>query len=647
MSSQESVEAKISSQAKIHQGILQEKRQRERALRQQCQAVLEGTESTALTHSRTLQDLGQWWCLPGPETRLLKRSDAEEAAKVAPDVVNLKELEEKWMERHRALRKPPAVKKRGLRLSECHRQGLCHCKRGREGRIVGMMWEACRAAMKRILPGNTASLLHGDVVLVWYGASDPNILFVTHVSLQYMRPYRPTFLMMEPDTDKDRIDMLELGRRARLQSPLMSEEYITIRAQQTKDGGPLFQTQLEFASRLQPVIEWRVGVLMLSSRAAPILAGLGRARVVAKRFQTVLVREAREDDNLDDDGDSPDAWLEGFVPDLSGGDDTATENDGNMGDAEAEDVEAAKDLSLEVKSDDDVWFDKDLLRVWEEAEMQEKVSSSSSSQSSSSGSSFDSTAGSKAGSTSVKSQKSKDSKSSRASRKQKAPPEEPAAPVKRGRRQRENVIPWCGHHLTIRMRDNLVGGYQMSCQIVGHRNCAKELSASLTNNSLQGCREVLKSWILLGHGLAGREEHMTRQLRDELLASWKQGLLLPEKDLDEIASAGEEKPIEAPCVELPASAPPASAGSILGEASPGISQQFHENMIAQAERGELPVTTRAQRERNRPSGGTRYIMPESLKAVVNAGYLHPNLPPPRGMQWTYLHGTWRLGLRGG
>ena len=92
-------------------------------LKQQCQARLEERESTALTHSRTLQDLGQWWCLPGPETRLLKRSDAEEAAKVAPDVVSLKELEEKWTSRHRALRKPPAVKKRGTEVVRAQPSG--------------------------------------------------------------------------------------------------------------------------------------------------------------------------------------------------------------------------------------------------------------------------------------------------------------------------------------------------------------------------------------------------------------------------------------------------------------------------------------------------------------------------------------------
>ena len=50
---------------------------------------------------------------------------------------------------------------------------------------------------------------------------------------------------------------------------------------------------------------------MLSSRATPILAGFGRARVVANVFQTVPVREAGEADNPDDDdGDSPDARLE-------------------------------------------------------------------------------------------------------------------------------------------------------------------------------------------------------------------------------------------------------------------------------------------------------------------------------------------------
>ena len=62
----------------------------------------------------------------------------------------------------------------------------------------------------------------------------------------------------------------------------------------------------------------------------------------------------------------------------------------------------------------------------------------------------------------------------------------------------------------------------------------------------------------------------------------------------------------------------------------------------------LPRTTAEQRRRNHRTSGTTYGVPDGLVEALEAGYIHPNLPPPQGMVWNLIaHKTFALQARGG
>ena len=64
--------------------------------------------------------------------------------------------------------------------------------------------------------------------------------------------------------------------------------------------------------------------------------------------------------------------------------------------------------------------------------------------------------------------------------------------------------------------------------------------------------------------------------------------------------------------------------------------------------GILPRTTKEQRQRNRLTSGTTYGVPAGLTDALHAGYLHPNFPPPEGMEWRRTaHKQMSLVPRGG
>ena len=64
--------------------------------------------------------------------------------------------------------------------------------------------------------------------------------------------------------------------------------------------------------------------------------------------------------------------------------------------------------------------------------------------------------------------------------------------------------------------------------------------------------------------------------------------------------------------------------------------------------GRLPRTTAEQRRRNHRTSGTTYGVLDGLVEALEAGYIHPNLPPPQGMVWNLIaHKTFALQARGG
>jgi len=167
---------------------------------------------------------------------------------------------------------------------------------------------------------------------------------------------------------------------------------------------------------------------------------------------------------------------------------------------------------------------------------------------------------------------------------------------------------------------------------------------------------MLKAWALLGAGVVTRGEHMKPTWKQTLLNNLKDGFILPEADLDAVAAATADDldcEVVSPFgVQLAASSSSrrrvkAKTSDVLGPAGSGVPPEIHAGMQRLAASGDLPITTLEQRSRNQRTPGTTYGTPQTLRAALQHGYIHPNLPAPRGMEWRARAGTWCLKVKGG
>ena len=86
---------------------------------------------------------------------------------------------------------------------------------------------------------------------------------------------------------------------------------------------------------------------------------------------------------------------------------------------------------------------------------------------------------------------------------------------------------------------------------------------------------------------------------------------------------------------------------LLGERAPGVTAGSHMRMEALLAQGAIPQTTLATRLRHKQTSTSEYGVPPQLREALALGYLHPNLPPPRGLKWKGRVGRWTLVPRGG
>eukprot|EP00971_Amphidinium_carterae_P337084 6473741-Amphidinium_carterae.3 len=215
-----------------------------------------------------------------------------------------------------------------------------------------------------------------------------------------------------------------------------------------------------------------------------------------------------------------------------------------------------------------------------------------------------------------------------------------------GARDRSNHTA-CGPHFYItRFKDNTPTGYHMSCRTPKHERCTKEMAAAVAGGSLEGCRRVLKAWLVLGATCPSRDEHMSPALKPILLQALKDGSLMTEPELDEILAGG---PLRAPFTAVPEQPKGSSSQSqgLLGKPDTGVSASVHTRMEALAAQGSIPITSLEQRRRSgtiKTRSGI-YEVPEPLREACEMGYLSPNFRPPVGLTWIAKDGVWRLAVR--
>eukprot|EP00971_Amphidinium_carterae_P336510 6472908-Amphidinium_carterae.1 len=105
------------------------------------------------------------------------------------------------------------------------------------------------------------------------------------------------------------------------------------------------------------------------------------------------------------------------------------------------------------------------------------------------------------------------------------------------------------------------------------------MAAAVAGGSLEGCRRVLKAWLVIGATCPSRTEHMSPAWKSILLDSLKDGSLMSEQELDEMLAAGE---LRAPFSEASALTQPKATTvttrypqGLLGKPDNGVSAEVH------------------------------------------------------------------------
>jgi len=93
-------------------------------------------------------------------------------------------------------------------------------------------------------------------------------------------------------------------------------------------------------------------------------------------------------------------------------------------------------------------------------------------------------------------------------------------------------------------------------------------------------------------------------------------------------------------------APPTVTPTVLGTDALGgrswdCPEDVHARMLELVTRGDLPVTRPEQRARNMNKRPTFYGAAE-WRDAVKMGYIHPEMPPPRGLKWRKVTMGWKL-----
>lgn len=78
-----------------------------------------------------------------------------------------------------------------------------------------------------------------------------------------------------------------------------------------------------------------------------------------------------------------------------------------------------------------------------------------------------------------------------------------------------------------------------------------------------------------------------------------------------------------------------------------VSEEVHDAMIKMCLEGVLPRTTLEQRQMYTKSLNVVYGMPKAFREAFDNGYLHPCLPPPKGLKWRFRGSNCELKIAGG
>ena len=203
----------------------------------------------------------------------------------AQDAVPLSRLGQAWRRRHWGVdAKKKEQQDRFWKPRPCYRNGVCTC--GQAGAAVRQLWKKVQDFLKQRLGSKRPeNLLHGHVVLCWRrhcrNAEQEHLLQFTGVPLHYLRPFRPTLLMMSPlpipTIQKFGLDD-ELETQEALQHGRSHHGFLSLTVDDI-DGVPTFFETRAFMKTLDLEYVWSLRVLLLSTRGALCRSPPGAVRV--------------------------------------------------------------------------------------------------------------------------------------------------------------------------------------------------------------------------------------------------------------------------------------------------------------------------------------------------------------------------------
>ena len=264
---------------------------------------------------RLLREMGQWLAVPHSCPAAFLHKSVSEACRAG--VVDgscsgrgsPKRLSEAWHRRHLGIREPSrSPKVKGVRRSECWKQGCCLCRSGAQK----LSLQTAATLRQRLQhPPLSESLLQSKIFCLWLGsseklpdrlsASDPSSLVyrLAYIPLQYLKPWRPTFMEVSLESS-----LAEFLGSLPQDGPLDGMElWHTVCFCRPTDRMPLY-TPFDFARSLDSSLHWSILLLELSGRSVPWVESVAKvkARVCCGTFLEVWSPEAPLEVGFDTDG---------------------------------------------------------------------------------------------------------------------------------------------------------------------------------------------------------------------------------------------------------------------------------------------------------------------------------------------------------
>ena len=304
---------------------------------------------------------------------------------------SLSVLSAAWERRHAGVFAAPAKIARTERKQHpCYLQGHCTCGASHKDA------RSCLASMLRVMKAlfkkdDVKLLTQGSVVLAWVSPqiedeAGPVLVQYCYVALQYLSPYRPTFLCLRALGQEGQQDGDLLGVHDKLlhrhpdAEPLALRMEMIIKASacETEMWEPHLKTPQEFVSELDLSRSWYLRTLLLSERCRPAVLGPGEvvAIVASSGDDASLVWDHEQRGRPRRQGP---AALDIYLASGSFPQEGDNERDGgqNFEGDEAEDTDAEIQIGGEGSTeqserpvgDHDEWWAPDLLQLFQELEM--------------------------------------------------------------------------------------------------------------------------------------------------------------------------------------------------------------------------------------------------------------------------------------